>query len=128
MPRAVRCLRCLPFMKPVSEANWNWQAATANAAWRARALQKPSSARNLNGESREEPDHNRRPAREPSEFSVRQSGTEESVSFRYATRLTAPFVAQLLGQIQPDPERRPSAAHLYERETVRLSLGLDRRL
>jgi hypothetical protein len=115
-------------MKPVSEANRNWQAATANAAWRARALQKPSSASNLNGESRDQTDHDPRPARTRAEFSMRQSGTQEPVSFRYAARLTAPFVAQLLGQILPDPERRASAAHLYDRETVRLSLGLDKRL
>jgi hypothetical protein len=115
-------------MKPISETNGNWQAATANAAWRARALQKPSGASDSHGESRDETRHDPRPARAPGEFSVRQSGTEETVPFRYATRLTAPFVAQLLGQIMPDPERRGSAAHRYGRETMRLTLGLDRRL
>ena len=113
-------------MKPVSEANWYWQAAAANTAWRVRALQKPSGASDLHGESRDETRHDQHQARAPSEFPVRQSGTDESVPFQYATRLTAPFVAQLLGQIMPDPECRGSAAHRYGRETMPLTLGLDR--
>lgn len=59
------------------------------------------------------------------------SGTIRDVPFRHgpgAPRLTAAFVAQLLGQAMPDTEQRPSGA-LAAYEEPRLSALLcDRRL
>ena len=120
-------------MKPIGEANPNWQAATANAAWRARALQKPNSTSDLCGESHDQPQEDPTPLKPQTRFWLRQSGTGDAVSFRHAVhkdgpRLTAAFTAQLLGQILPDPERRASAAHRYGGEPMRLSLGFDKRL
>jgi hypothetical protein len=112
-------------MKPIGAANSHWQAATANAVWRARALQKPMPASDLYGESQGQPEQQKQSPQTLAEFSLHQSGTPEHVPFRYAPRLSAPFTAQLLGQILPDPERRVSAAHLYGREAVQLCLGLD---
>jgi hypothetical protein len=120
-------------MKPIPAANLNWQASIANAAWRARALQKPCAASNLHGESQSRPDEKPRPPQGPAGSCLRHYGTEEPVPFRHCVRedrrpLTAPFAAQLLGQILPDPERRASAAQVYSRQTMLLSLGLDKRL
>jgi hypothetical protein len=120
-------------MKPDAMANLNWQASAANAAWRARALQKLKPASNLHGESQSQAEQKPHPPPSPVASCLRHSGTEEPVPFRYAPRqdwrrLTAPFTAQLLGQILPDPERRVSAAQAYSRETIVLRLGLDKRL
>ena len=115
-------------MRPITEANPNWQGRVANAAWRARALQKPCNASALHGESQPNPDDRQQQPDGPASYCLRQSGTEDPVPFRYATRLTAPFTAQLLGQIMPDPERHASATQAYERETAGLRLGFDQRL
>ena len=115
-------------MRPIDEANPNWQGRVANAAWRARALEKPRPAADLHGESQDNTDSKSQQAGSSAPRNLRQSGTEEAVPFRYATRLTAPFAAQLLGQILPDPERRGSAAQAYGCETPFFHLGLDKRL
>ena len=116
-------------MRPVSEANINWQASAANAAWRARALEKPKAAADLHGKFGDDPGRDPPPPRTGNNFTLRQSGTQEPVSFRHV-RLTAAFTAQLLGQILPDPERPAAAASAsaYGREPRLLSLGLDTRL
>jgi hypothetical protein len=115
-------------MRPIGEANPDWQERVANAAWRVRALEKPKPAADLHGESQHNTDSRSEQASGSASCHLRQSGTEEAVPFRYATRLTAPFTAQLLGQILPDTERRGSAAQAYSCETRRFRLGLDKRL
>jgi hypothetical protein len=115
-------------MSPIGNANWSLNATAQNAAWRARALQKPSSASDLHGERQDQPNGSPHQQDKNTQAQMRHSGTAGDVPFRHAARLTAPFTAQLLGQIMPDPERRPSAAGRYAGETLRLSLGFDKRL
>jgi hypothetical protein len=120
-------------MKPVGDTFLSSSAAAANAAWRSRALQKPSDTSGLRGEGRD-------PAQQKSPYPHKetcrpllQSGTQEPVPFQdtrraQSLRLTAAFTAQLLGQIMPDPERRAAAVAAYERPATKLSLGLDTKL
>ena len=95
-------------MKPIGQPAFDARTTAANAAWRARALEKPKAAADLHGKSEEgpyQPPHHQaknQPALSP------RNGTDGPVPFRHAPRLTAAFTAQLLGQILPDPER-PSA-------------------
>jgi hypothetical protein len=116
-------------MRSIGGAHLHWQAGAANAAWRTRALQKPSTSSDLNGESHNTGNEEPHPAPQTAPTVLRQSGTEDPVSFRHAAapRLTAAFTAQLLGQILPDPERR-SPARGYCRQTFPLPLGIDKRL
>jgi len=115
-------------MRSIGDAHPNWRAAAANAAWRARALEKPRTASDLNGESHNAGKEKPHPPRETAQVCVPQSGTESAVPFRHSgPRVTSAFAAQLLGQILPDPERR-SPASCYGRQTVKLCLGLDKRL
>ena len=115
-------------MSPIADASWSLQATAQNAAWRARALQKPSSASDLHGEQQDQPKGSPHQQYKDTPTLMHQSGTGNHVPFRHASRLTAPFTAQLLGQIMPDPERRPSTASRYAGEALALSLGFDRRL
>jgi hypothetical protein len=96
-------------MKPIGDIGFDTTTTAANAAWRARALEKPKAAADLHGKSQHDPHPEPHHHRRNSEISPPQSGTQSRVSFRHAgPRLTAAFTAQLLGQILPDPER-PSA-------------------
>ena len=115
-------------MSPIGDASWSLQATAQNAAWRARALQKPSSASDLRGEQQDQPQGPPQQQNKNTQAGLHHSGTQNHVPFRHVSRLTAPFTAQLLGQIMADPERRPSAASRYAIETLSLSLGFDKRL
>lgn len=101
-------------MKPIGPFGFDARTTAANAAWRARALEKPKAAADLHGKSdsgaQQQPFSSRKI---PAPLSS-QGGTEAAVPFRHAPRLTAAFTAQLLGQILPDPER-PSARVYRER-------------
>jgi hypothetical protein len=110
-------------MRPIGEAHSHWQAMAANAAWRARALQKPSATSNLNGESGQDADRQPPSQQEETGLTMRQGGTEKPVPFRHV-RVTAAFAAQLLGQVLPDPERRFSSAEAYGQHR-RPGLALD---
>ena len=91
-------------MSPIGDATWSLNATAQNAAWRARALQKPSSASDLHGEQQDQPQRHRRASKTTTRHrQMHHSGTGSHVPFRHAARLTAPFTAQLLGQIMPDP-------------------------
>lgn len=110
----VQSLRSQPLMRPIGDPEKNWQAAPANALARARALQKPSTASDLLGKSRQPREQRPGPEQKDSSPSLAQAGTEDPVSFRHdPPRLTAGFTAQLLGQILPDPERPRSVAKAY---------------
>ncbi len=117
-------------MQPIADRYSAWQTTAQNAAWRARALEKPHAASDLRGEGQSEahpePQQRRKAFAHPSPH----YGTQADVPFRHAPspRLTAAFTAQLLGQILPDPERKASAAAAYGEQAVRARLGLDKRL
>ena len=117
-------------MRPIGDTFLDPQARVQNAAGRARVLGKAIATRDLRGgtwdQKQEPPQHQHK----DESTGMRHSGTDGDVPFRHAAapiarRLTAPFTAQLLGQILPDPERRPSAQRFYGQDSMRLSLGLD---
>jgi hypothetical protein len=113
-------------MRPIGDAGRNWQAASANALARPRALQKPAGSGDLLGKSPQAQEQKPSPRQQDADPSSPQLGTAAPVSFRHdGPRLTAPFTAQLLGQILPDTERRGSAAKAYGRLGGHLSGGFD---
>ena len=102
-------------MRPIGAPSFDIKTTAANAGWRSRALEKPKAAADLHGKSdggAHQPAH-----QNPRNQTIipPQSGTEGSVPFRHAPRLTAAFTAQLLGQILPDPERPLARAYGGER-------------
>ena len=113
-------------MTPIGDTGLDTRATAANAAWRARALQKPNAASDLHGKAQGEPHHPPPHARKLQTMLPPQSGTDCHVPFRHAPRLTAAFTAQLLGQIMPDPERR--SARAYGGPLLTLPPGFDARL
>jgi hypothetical protein len=115
-------------MSPIGAASWSLQVPAENAGWRVRALQKPGTTSDLYGKQKDKPQGALRPQNKNPQGPMPHYETESYVPFRHAPCLTAPFTAQLLGQIMPDPERPPSAASRYAGETLRLSLGIDKRL
>jgi hypothetical protein len=113
-------------MTAIGDTSFDFRATAANAAWRARALQKPNAASNLHGKGQGEPHQPPLHDRKAQTILPPQSGTEPHVPFRHAPRLTAAFTAQLLGQIMPDPERR--SARAYGGPSLALPPGFDARL
>jgi hypothetical protein len=114
-------------MRPIGDTILSPAAVSAIAAGRSRALQKAIGASGLRGDGRDEPQQKQAYQHKATRARMHHNGTEGAVPFRHV-RLTAAFTAQLLGQILPDPERRPSAAAAYEREVLPLSLGFDTEL
>src|SRR6185437_13658148 len=102
-------------MSPIGDISTASHSASGAALSRARALQKSSAASDLHSELGGEAlfeqkfrgaDHGQR---------LHRSGTVEPVPYRNGhggedLRLVAPCVAQLLGQIMPDPETPLSQA------------------
>jgi hypothetical protein len=118
-------------MKPIGDTIATSSAAAASAAWRRRALQKPSDTSGLRGEGQDEPHQPPPHGHSRTREHLPQSGTRCDVPLRdprTAPRLTAAFTAQLLGQILPDPEKRPAAAAAYARPAMPLTLGFDTKL
>ena len=116
-------------MKPIGAPTFDIKTTAANAAWRARALQKPKAAADLDGKSQGEPQQPARQGHNEEAQSSRQNGTETRVPFRHASpRLTAAFTAQLLGQLLPDPERPSSSVRGYGGERLALLPLFDNRL
>jgi hypothetical protein len=115
-------------MTPIGDTGMDPRATAANAAWRARALQKPNAASDLHGKAQGEPHQPSQQQRKAQTILPPQSGTECHVPFRHAPRLTAAFTAQLLGQILPDPERPSSglmSARAYDGPSLQLPPGFD---
>ena len=112
-------------MTPIGDTRFDARTQAANAAWRMRALEKPRSTSDLHGEWNQEAQQQPHQAHSENTFSAPQNGTQPHVPFRHAPRLTAAFTAQLLGQIMPDPERRPVSG--YAQTPRLLSLGFDSR-
>jgi hypothetical protein len=116
-------------MGPIGGISGTCSGAIQTPAPRPRVLQKLNAPSDLHsGLGDQTPPHQRFPA--PGESQAPAcSGTEEVVPFRYATRLVSPFVAQLLGQLLPDPEIPASQARTaYDVSETRASLLLDARL
>jgi hypothetical protein len=116
-------------MGPIGNISASGTGAIPAPVSRARALQKLNAASNLHSGLGDQA-----PPRQDFRASdhaprLACSGTMEPVSFRYAERLVSPFVAQLLGQLLPDPEIKASQARAaYGAGDSRISLLLDARL
>jgi hypothetical protein len=116
-------------MGPIGDITSTWTGATQNLASRSRALQKLSAPSDLHsGLGDQTPP--RQDFHGPGDTgALACSGTDRPVPFRYASRLVSPFVAQLLGQLLPNPEIPASQARAaYGVRETRASLLLDARL
>ena len=120
-------------MHPIGDNPGPGNFAYQQSVPRARAVQKVNGTGGFNGEW----DRGYRGGRSPPPLQLAleppRSGTEESVSFRYADaspqRLIAPFVAQLLGQLMPGGETSLSQARAaYRAVQGRTNLLLDKNL
>jgi len=116
-------------MGPIGDISATRTGVTQTPASRPRALQKLNAPSDLHSGLRDYT-----PPRQ--DFSSRSaasapacSGTDNPVPFRYASRLVSPFVAQLLGQLLPNPEIPASQARVaYGVAEPRASLLVDTRL
>jgi hypothetical protein len=118
-------------MSPIGERQgWEIRAAQGTAM-RRRALEKPSAASGLRNGSGGEPSFGSPRSSGPIFENPHHSGTHCAVPFRDIAeveqpRLTAAFVAQLLGQVLPDPEQGKSQARTaYRSEEDCTALLLD---
>jgi hypothetical protein len=118
-------------MNPVGNSNLPVSAASKTVTASARGTQKlkPSSGlqMGMGGDTHAGPF----PFQGQRKTDASHIGTARDVPFRHgpeAPRLTAAFVAQLLGQVMPDTERRPSGALAAYEEPGRSALLCDRRL
>src|SRR5579872_7004267 len=101
-------------MSPIGEQSGVCNGPAQSLAVRARATQKLKAASGLQEDLHDETPSRQDFRKAPDLQEMACSGTSSSVPFRYAPRLAAPFVAQLLGQILPDCERpRADAAGAY---------------
>jgi hypothetical protein len=114
-------------MRPIGDITVYPAARAAIAAGRSRALQKAIGASGLRGGGGDEAQQKQAHPHKETRGRMPHNETEGAVPFRHI-RLTAAFTAQLLGQILPDPERRPAAAAGYARDVPSLSSGLDSKL
>ena len=116
-------------MSPIGDVPASSKDALQSMAWRSRALQKPKAASDLHGNQQDETPPRQEFRGAHAAAAVVCSGTEEAVPFRYAPRLVSPFVAQLLGQLLPNPEIPASQARTaYGTQESQTSLLLDTRL
>lgn len=116
-------------MSPIGENSGVYNGPAKSVAVRGRDSQKLKAASDLRGDFHDQPSPQQDFRKQAATSEVTCSGTEAAVPFRHAGRLTAPFVAQLLGQLLPDCERpRTGAAGAYDATRVSASLLLDARL
>ena len=121
-------------MSPIGDHFGSWNGAAAGRAARRLALQKPKATSGLASDSGDETSPGGDHAQQGGRENLHRSGTISAVPFRHALdaeapRLTSAFVAQLLGQILPDPEQaKLPAGTLYEADESRSTLLLDTRL
>ena len=121
-------------MSPIGDPLGSWNGAAQNSAVRRLALQKLKATSGLAGESGEETPLGGDHAGHGTHENLHRSGTGSAVPFRHVSqietpRLTSAFVAQLLGQLLPDPERtKLPDGTLYATDESRSALLLDTRL
>jgi hypothetical protein len=116
-------------MSPLGTISGSWQNAPIQAFSRLRIAQKPNVHSGLHDDNQAEtkPRHGSNGSQSAS--TLPRSGTETTVPFQHAPRLVSPFVAQLLGQIMPDPESAISRARAaYGLNSECSSLLFDARL
>lgn len=120
-------------MSPIGDQFGSWNGAAQSSAVRRLALQKLKPASGLASDSGEEMPPGSDQAHHRAHENPHRSGTGSAVPFRHvsqteAPRLTSAFVAQLLGQLLPDPEQgKLPARTLYDTDETRSHLLLDMR-
>ena len=116
-------------MSPLGTISGSWQSAPLQAFSRPRISQKPNVDSGLHNGKEDETKPKQSSSRSAAASTLPRSGTDEGVPFQHAPRLVSPFVAQLLGQIMPDPESSISRARAaYGLNEQRVSLLFDARL
>jgi hypothetical protein len=116
-------------MSPLGTISGSWQSAPPQAFSRLRISQKPNVDSGLHNGNEDETKPRQSSGRSTPSQTLPRSGTDASVPFQHASRLVSPFVAQLLGQIMPDPESAISRARAaYGLNEQRASLLFDARL
>ena len=112
-------------MRPIGPTSSGWTSAARHAAVGPRLLEKACNASGLGTGSRDDT-----PPWEPAGPQIQDKmdapASAAHVPFRHAQRLTSAFVAQLLGQVLPDHERKLVATP-YEDEPQGVALLCDRR-
>src|ERR1043166_7461099 len=99
-------------MGPIGDISTGWTGGVQKPAPRGRVLQKLKAPSGLHGEWSGDAASQRDDRRAARATTLHCAGTEESVPFRHAPRLTSPFVAQLLGQLLPNSEVPASQARM----------------
>jgi hypothetical protein len=116
-------------MSPLGTISGSWQNAQSQAVSRPRISQKPNIDSGLHDGNEEETKPRPSSNRAAAAATLPRSGTDDGVPFQHVSRLVSPFVAQLLGQIMPDPESPISRARAaYGLNEARISLVFDTRL
>ena len=116
-------------MSPLGTISGSWQSAPSQAFSRPRISQKPNVDSGLHNGKEDETKPRQSFNRFAAASALPRSGTDAAVPFQHASRLVSPFVAQLLGQIMPDPESAISRARAaYGLNEERISLVFDTRL
>lgn len=117
-------------MRPIGDLYPPVSSTALIAAARARASRKANPVNSLHAPLGEDADPGTWSGKDRRKSAAYQPGTPAPVPFRYsaeAPRLDAAFVAQLLGQIMPDPgpgearmlaayEEAPPAAQIFDTE------------
>lgn len=129
-PKSAQALRCHTGMRPIGDPYPLVRSAAQIAAARARASRKANPANGLHAPLGDNAEPGTRSGKDRRKNAACQPGTPAPVPFRYsldAPRLDAAFVAQLLGQMMPDPapgetrllaayEDAPSPAQIFDTE------------
>jgi len=113
---------------PISSSSVN---AAKAAAKRARALRKAKAASGLHASLPEQPDASAENPHDQIEVAPSHSATVIDVPIRHAQsdfNFTPTFITQLLGQLMPDPERKPSGALSAYKELYARIRACDRLL
>ena len=118
----------MSFIGPISSSSVN---AAKAAAKRARALRKAKAASGLHASLPEQPDVSAENPRDQIEDALPHPGTVIDVPIRHAQsdfNFTPTFIAQLLGQLMPDPEQKRSSALSAYKELYARIRACDRLL
>jgi hypothetical protein len=118
-------------MSPIGHSHSPTSSAAPAAAAKTRALQKIKPANSLHTCLSDNPDSGTRFSQDQHKNALCRFATDHAVPFRYsaqAPRLSAAFVAQMLGQMIPDLERRDADALAAYEELPATALFCDRNL
>lgn len=118
-------------MSPIDDRNLPACNTARTAVVKARASQMLNPGSGLRADIGNGPHRNAQISEERQGDGLCQNRTDRAVPFQYsmeAPHLNASLVAQLLGQMMPDPERRNSGVLAAYEEVSMAAIHCDRRL